>query len=301
MRDYKHVKVPRKYRTSSSRTAIKRVEAGPGRRRKGGGIKSRFLTALFLVAAAGGAWLAWQGYRQLTQGEIFLVSGVDVEGVHRTGDAELRNIVGEFRGQNIFRADLDAAARRARRNPWIKEVRLHRSLPNRITMSVVERVPCAVLDTDAGRYLIDNEAVVIEREPNSDVARPSLPMIVARDHRPRPGETVISESVAEALTVLSEIQARGGWNMAELTVRAGSPESLSVVYADHEFKLGSGRYPEKLRRLAEIMADVKERGLIIAYVDLRPETQAAVMVKQAAGAAAAGKNANKSRPVRGRH
>ena len=65
-----------------------------------------------------------------------------------------------------------------------------------------------------------------------------------------------------------------------MTVKADSPESLSVVYAEHEFKIGSGRYGEKLRRLAEVMADVKERGLEIAYVDLRPERQAAVMVKK---------------------
>jgi cell division protein FtsQ len=232
------------------------------------------------------------------QAETFQVSGVDVEGVHRTGAAELRSIVGEFRGQNIFRADLEAAARRARRNPWIKEVRLHRSLPNRITMTVVERVPCAILDTDAGRYLIDNEAVAIERETSSEAV--PLPVIVAKEQRPRPGETVISESIADALTVLSEIQARSGWNLAEVTIRAASPESLSVIYADHEFKLGSGRYPEKLRRLAEIMSDVMERGLPIAYVDVRPETQAAVLVKEAAGEAG-GKNANKSRPGRVRH
>ena len=34
-------------------------------------------------------------------------------------------------------------------------------------MSVEERVPCAVLDTGAGRYLIDNEAVAIERVQNN--------------------------------------------------------------------------------------------------------------------------------------
>jgi cell division protein FtsQ len=298
MRDYKNVKVPRKYRTRASRSAIKRVEAAPSRRKKAGSIKRTFLTALFAAAVLAGVWLAWQAYRQLTQGAAFLVSGVDVEGVHRTGDAELRSIVGEFRGKNIFRADLEAAARRARANPWIREARLHRSLPNRITMSVVERVPCAILETDAGRYLIDNEAIAIERVTGSETM--PLPVIVVRDQRPRPGDTVASESVAEALTVLAEIEARGGWNMAEVTVRAASPEALSVVYADCEFKLGSGRYPEKLRRLAEIMTDVKERGLVVAYVDVRPETQAAVMVKEAAGAKAGEKNANRSRPARAR-
>jgi cell division septal protein FtsQ len=53
------------------------------------------------------------------------------------------------------------------------------------------------------------------------------------------------------------------------------------VYADCEFRIGSAQYSEKLRRLAEIMEDVKRRNLNIAYVDLRPERQAAVMVKNA--------------------
>ena len=87
-----------------------------------------------------------------------------------------------------------------------------------------------------------------------------------------------SESMAEALTLLAEISARGGWRLSEVMVKANTPETLSVVYASHEFKIGSGNYAEKLRRLAEVMADVKQRGLDIAYVDLRPERQAAAMV-----------------------
>jgi hypothetical protein len=84
--------------------------------------------------------------------------------------------------------------------------------------------------------------------------------------------------MAEALTLIAELSARGGWELSEITIKANSPEALSVVYAEHEFKIGSGNYAEKLRRLAEVMTDVKQRGLNIAYVDLRPERQAAVMV-----------------------
>ncbi len=65
-----------------------------------------------------------------------------------------------------------------------------------------------------------------------------------------------------------------------MTVKANSPESLSIVYAGVEFKMGNGRYPEKLRRLAEVMSDIRDRGLEIASVDLRPERQVAVMVKK---------------------
>ena len=203
-----------------------------------------------------------------------------MKGVRRLSEADLAGIAGMFKGQNIFRVDLQAAARQAHKNSWIKDIRIYRRLPNRVSMTVDERVPDAILDTGAGRYLIDNEAVVIERLAKDGASAWPLPVIVVKDCKAEPGEPVNSEGMAEALTLLAEVSARGGWRLSEVMVKANTPETLSVVYASHEFKIGSGNYSEKLRRLAEVMADVKQRGLDIAYVDLRPERQAAAMVVQ---------------------
>jgi cell division protein FtsQ len=240
------------------------------------------LNILLIAVIAGACWLAWQGYEVLTHAEMFQIAGVDVKGVHELSDTELKAVVGPFTGQNIFKADLDAAVRRARANAWIREVTIRRSLPNRISMSIRERVPFAILETDNGRYLIDNEAVVIDRAKSERPSSHALPVVAIKEYRPHPGETVTTEGISEALTLLAEIEARGGWNLAAVTVKAATPETLSLVYAEHEFKIGSGRYTEKLRRLAEVMADVKQRNLAIAYVDLRPEHQAAVMLKATA-------------------
>ncbi len=282
MRDYKNVKVPAKYRTGNTRTSTKRVDTGRALRRKtkdGPGLKRLLLNMAGLSVFVFCCWSGWQAYRFLTQADMFQISGVDVNGVHQLGEDALKAVVGPFTGQNIFRADLQAAVRRARVNPWIKEVTIHRSLPNRIAMTVLERVPALMLETGNGRYLMDSEAVVIDRVAPAAAAARSLPLIVMKDCRVHPGEPVTAEGITEALTLLAEIESRGGWKTSDLKINVGSSEALSIVYAEHEFKIGSGRYGEKLRRLAEIMADVKQRGLDIAYVDLRPENQAAVMVK----------------------
>lgn len=281
MRDYKNVKVPGKYRATTKRVSIKRVEvdrAGGRAGKSAAGFKKALLNILAVIVLAGGSWLGWQAYLFLTHADIFQVSGVDVKGVGHLGDADLEGIAGMFKGQNIFRVDLDAAARRAHANPWIKDIRIYRRLPNRLSMTVVERVPGAVLDTGTSRYLIDNEATVIERLPKDGASSWPLPVIAIKDWKAGPGEPVNSEGMAEALTLLAAISARGGWRLSNLVVRADSPETLSVTYASHEFKIGSGNYAEKLRRLAEVMEDVEQRGLNIAYVDLRPERQAAAMV-----------------------
>jgi cell division septal protein FtsQ len=281
MRDYKNVKVPKKYRSTANRVSVKRVEtdrSGLRTKKKASGFSVVFLNVLACIAIAGGCWLGWEAYSLITHAELFQIAGVDVKGARQLSEADIKGIAGPFTGQNIFRVDLDAAARRAQANPWVKEIRIFRRLPNRISMAVVERIPDAILDTGAGRYLIDSETTVIERIAKDGATAWPLPVIEVKDYPASPGEPVDSEGVHEALTLLAEISARGGWWLSHVVVKANSPETLSLVYASHEFKMGSGNYAEKLRRLSEVMADVKQRGLNIAYVDLRPERQAAVMV-----------------------
>jgi len=231
-----------------------------------------------LLAAAG--WLGWQAYRVITHAHVFQISGVDVKGVRQLTEADLKEIVGVFTGQNIFQADLNAAVIRAQANPWINSISISRRLPDRISMVVTERVPFAILDTGKNRFLVDVSGVVITRVPNDQTGLWPFPAVSIKDYRAMPGEQIALEGMHEALKLLGEITKRGGWELQELTIKAGTPESLTVVYAGHEFRFGSGRYGEKLKRLFEVMTDMKQRGQDIAYVDLRPMRQVAVMPKK---------------------
>jgi cell division protein FtsQ len=281
MRDYKNVKVPRSYRRATKRSTVKRFQAGrsaAGPGKSPVGLTSILLKVMVVIIIVGGGLLVWQGYRTVMHADLFVISGVNVEGVKQLGDRGLKDIVDIFIGHNIFRVDLASAVKRAEGNPWVREARIYRRLPNRLTMVITERVPAFILETGAGRYLMDGEGVVIERLAKEQTTAWQLPVIAIRDYRARPGEEVNAESLPGAIQLIAEISARGGWQQSDLTVKADSPESLAVLYGGCQFKIGSGRYGEKFRRLAEVMADVKQRGVEIAYVDLRPERQAAVMI-----------------------
>ena len=291
MRDYKNVTVPKQYRTNSNRTVVKRVETTRMARRTGNGsgkVKNAALQVLVVLVIAAGSWLGWLGYKAIMHAEMFQIAGVDVRGVQQLNEADLKNIVGGFTHENIFRADLETAVRKASVNPWVKSISIRRSLPNRISMTIVERVPYVVLDNGAGRFLMDGEGVIISKVPNDNAAAWPLPVVLVKGAKVRPGEQVTSDGMGEALKLIAELTARGGWRPEDMVIKASSPESLSIVYADHEFRIGSAQYSEKLRRLSEIMEDVKRRNLSIAYVDLRAERQAAVMVQSS-------KEAKKSR------
>jgi cell division septal protein FtsQ len=281
MRDYKNVKVPRRYRTTRRTTATKRVTVGPVRAKKRGGrLQETLVIALSVLITLALCYGAWTGYRWLTSAAIFQVAGVDVKGARRVSDEDIRAIASQFTGQNIFRVDMAGAAREAARNPWVKDVRIERRLPNRISMVFTERAPSALLQAANGRYLMDRDGVVIIPVRESDAASGGLPTVAITDQRAAPGSAVESDALPAAMTLFDELALRGGWDLAAVTVKAGTPETIAVIYGGHEFRLGTGNYPEKLRRLGEIVSDMNRRGLDYSYVELRPERQAAVMVKK---------------------
>jgi len=284
MRDYKNVKVPRRYRTTRKKSQTKRLAVGPVRgRKRSGRFRDAAVTVLSVLLTLGLCYGAWAGYRWLTTAEIFQVAGIDVAGTVRISNEDIRSVAEQFTGRNIFRVDIAGAAREAAANPWVKDVRIERRLPNRIRMVFEERTPRAVLQAANGRYLMDGDGVVIAPVREGDQTAAVLPTVALGDRRVAQREAVDSEALPAVMELLDELTLRGGWDLASVTIRAGSPEAIAVRYADREFRLGRGNYPEKLRRLGEIVSDMNRRGLDYAYIELRPERQAAVMVKKDGG------------------
>lgn len=281
MRDYKNVKVPRKYRTVTKRTVNRRVEVGPARGRGRGGRAKEVLVAMLSVAVTLAlGYGAWTGYHWVTTAEVFQIAGVDVKGARKVSDQDIREAAALFTGQNVFRVDISEAVRRASENPWVRQVRIERRLPNRISMVFEERSARAVLQAANGRFLMDGGGTVIVPARDDDGVSAGLPAIAIRGLRAEPGSGVESEALPAALELLDELALRGGWDLAEVVVRAESAETIAILYAGREFRIGRGAYPEKLRRLGEIVSDMNRRRLDYAYVELRPERQAAVMVKK---------------------
>jgi cell division protein FtsQ len=278
MRDYKNVKVPRRYRSPSNRPVVRRVERGNGPKKRSGSVKGTLGVVLTAVMTAALCYGGWEGYRWITHAEMFSIAGVDVKGVRSVSDEDIREVATMFTGQNVFRVDLGAATRRVMADPWVRDVRIERRLPNRISIFVTERVPKAVLQASNGKYFLDGEGVVMVPVRSGSAAASQLPVIALRDCRAVPREPVTVGAVTEALELLQELAARGGWDPRSVTVKADSAETVTIVYADHEFRIGSGNYNEKLRRMGEIVADMRQRGLTYTSVELRPERQAAVMV-----------------------
>ncbi len=279
MRDYKNVKAPRKYRAETRKNVNRRVDAGPFRGRKRPGRLKEVLAAVLATAAALAlCYGAWEGYRWATTAELFQVAGVDASGGRKAGDRDLREAAALFTGQNIFQVDIAGAAKRLSLNPWVRQVRIERRLPNRISITIAERTARAVFYGANGRWLMDRDGTIIAPAESEAGIAEGLPALAMRDLRAAPGEAVESDALPHAMELLDELALRGGWDLSTLTLKADAPESITVHYDGREYRLGRGNYGEKLRRLGEIVSDMNRRGQDFAYLELRPERQAAAMV-----------------------
>src|SRR5512147_2646787 len=154
------------------------------------------LSATFLAAFCGVAWLAWQaGIRQRAAASAvrslvsvsadagFVVRDIFVVGRDSTPKATLLQALALGSGAPILAIDLEAARTRIQALPWVRQASVRRVLPDTIVVEIVERRPLALWQHDKKFALIDEEGRIILR--GDDVARYSdLMVVVGEDAAP---------------------------------------------------------------------------------------------------------------------
>src|SRR5690606_32281559 len=88
-----------------------------------------------MAAVAGGAALAT---RWLTGSPRFALAEVEVRGASPAPREEIVEALAPAMGENVFRVSLEAIERRLRREPWIADVSVRRSLPDGLIIEVEE-------------------------------------------------------------------------------------------------------------------------------------------------------------------
>lgn len=117
--------------------------------------------AVVLVVAAAVAAVVWL--------PVFTVSTVAVEGNRQVDAEQIVEAAGVGEGENLVGVDTAAAARGVVALPRIREATVTRSLPDTLTVEVVERRVVAWMDDAGQQVLIDDKG-----EPFTDGAPPEV-------------------------------------------------------------------------------------------------------------------------------
>jgi cell division protein FtsQ len=165
---------------SAATPAKRRRTAKPaGRRAQSGGNFANFFVPLFLIFCILFClgFLGFMGYRTVTASEFFDVKKIDVRGTIYAPKNDIEKIVAaNTERSGVWNADLKEIKDRVERLDFVKSAAVSRVLPDGVRVTVIERVPKAVVRLSGGDFWADEEGVIIAQVGKSE----SLPPFVMR-------------------------------------------------------------------------------------------------------------------------
>ncbi|HEY0840216.1 MAG TPA: FtsQ-type POTRA domain-containing protein [Vulgatibacter sp.] len=220
------------------------------------------------------AYAAMGTYRFATTSPKLAISQIVISGNERATDLEIRAWLGIAEGDNILRADTQAAELRLAEHPWVEKAIVSRSFPQGLAIEVLEREAIALVEL-GHLYLVDRGGEVFKRAVNGDPM--DLPVItgLSRDEwteRPDEAQTKLGE-VLGALGIYGESEIAKSHPVSEL--HFDQTEGLTLYLGDRGLaaKLGSGDLERKLDRLAQVVGFAERRGESLELVRLDNRTR----------------------------
>jgi cell division protein FtsQ len=212
-------------------------------------------------------------YNYLTTSENFAIQTVEFKGMSRVEASEIEKVLGDLKGQNILLAPLDSYAERIKMHPRVRRVSMNRILPDRVTCSVEERQPVALLFTD--RFLeVDGQGMVMEEDDYTAIL--DLPIITGLAKGDiTPGKVSTDPRLRNALSVLRLCKSYGGdfaGEISELRLTDGGV-SIRSLTQDRILLLGESDYENRLRKYFLLERTLSEREPMARLIDLRFDDQ----------------------------
>jgi cell division protein FtsQ len=212
--------------TTRDRVRGSRVPAEPARRAPATNLRVRrpsrlsprrrraLRVAVGLLVLVTAAWIGWAS-------PVLAVRSVQVDGVSTLPAAQVRDAAGIADGTPLLRVDVEAARARVARLPQVASVTVTRGWPDRVVITVVQRVPIAVVEDQGRRTLVDAAGVLfdtISGDPPAGVVRLDVP-------RPGPGDP----ATAAALTAVCELSPDLRRQVGRVTAGPGGDVALTLA------------------------------------------------------------------------
>jgi cell division protein FtsQ len=236
-------------------------------RRVTGALGRLLLTLALIAGACAGTWAgARAGWRWATTSKTFALDTIDVAGTHRLDAEAVRAASGLALGQNVFRAELDGAARELEQIPWVRHVSITRALPRAVHIQIEERQPVAQVALGT-LYLVDEDGELFKRASPSDGI--DLPVVTGLTReRFESDRAAFQKDLGSALDLLAEIERHKLPQVSEIQVDDTLGLTVYLAAGDTAVQLGRGDIPGKLDRLERAEGELRRRRLAVSNLDL---------------------------------
>ncbi len=206
--------------------------------------------ALIIGIISGAAYSGRLFYHKLFTTPYLAIKTINVTGTEKVAKEAVIDLSG-LKGKNIFVFRVKDTVRSLKKNPWVEEAVVKRSLPDSINIEIHERRPVALVKMD-DLYVMDGRGVIFKkfaREDNLD-----LPVITGLTMEGlKGGKGGIEYGLLELLDIL---QARSGFNLSRVSeIHADPTFGFSIYTLDEGVRLdvGAGAFEEKLVSFEKVL------------------------------------------------
>jgi cell division septal protein FtsQ len=144
------------------RRGNRRVRA---QRRRRSALRVALIAVLWSGAAITLSTAAVLGARWAARPGNFALETITIRGIHEAREAELLDLMREWKGRNLFNISLKAVEGNLREHPWVGStgiVRIRRSLPDGLVVTVRERTAAGLALVGGFVVLLDEHGAPIE-------------------------------------------------------------------------------------------------------------------------------------------
>jgi len=256
-------------------TAAKRPRRKIVNRKKGLGTLTNFFVPLFFIVGILFClgFLSFMGYRTATASTFFDVKKIDVRGASRASKDDIERIVRVYSEKTgVWNADLKAVKNEVEKVTPVKTAVVSRLLPDGLRVNVTERVPRAVVRTNAGDFWADDDAVILG-EVGKDEARPPFVLRGWDEAKNEKSAKDNRERVKIYLKMMTEWQDYelakrvSAVNLADLrepqAVVQDSGETVTIILANENYK----------NRLKSGLEKIAGRGREVKSIDVSSSSE----------------------------
>lgn len=209
------------------------------------------------------------GYRAVGATTFFRLKNIEVSDAKRLSREEILALVGVEAGQDLARMNLKRMGEQLSQNPWVETVRIHRYFPDRLSISITEREPLAIVNMGYIYYL-DKKGTIFKVLNQGD--RLDYPVVTGfSEEELSSNPAATGEALKTTCELLKILREKGAFILAdvsEIHYDKGYGFTLFTASGGLPVKVGSGDFAAKVDRFARIYRELMAQRPTLHYIDL---------------------------------
>jgi len=213
--------------------------------------------------------MLYAGYRAVGAATFFRLKNIEVSDAKRLSREEILALVGVTAGQDLARMNLKRMGEQLAQNPWVETVRIHRYFPDRLSITITEREPLAIVNMGYIYYLDKKGTVFKVLNQGDKLDYPVVTGFSEEELSSNPSGT--GEALKTTCELLGILRERGAFILAdvsEIHYDKGYGFTLFTAAGGLPVKVGSGDFAAKIDRFARIYRELMVQRSSLHYIDL---------------------------------